>query len=171
MVGWTCKMNWRGCERKRPCPNSLCCPGIYRERLAKITKNSESWTEPGTSWIKIRLTTRPTAKFDKRPSENSVWIAGNWQGHGSGWQWVLPAVILVQCEPECSHRAEQTWATNRISTSKLTYIHTRIWTLLSIPYLLSDAFCVGDFDSSQWKPASLRLLAWSCVSFRLSFRV
>jgi len=35
----------------------------------------------------------------------------------------LSAVILVQYEPECSHRDEQTWATNKIFTSKLTYLH------------------------------------------------
>lgn len=129
MLGWIWKMNWRGCERKRSCLNSMCCPGIYLERLARITKNSESWTEPRTSRLQSRLTTQPTAKFDKRPSENSVPVAGNWSfvivvsGTFSGWQSVVPAVILVQYEPERSHRAEQTWATNTISASKLTYLH------------------------------------------------
>jgi len=65
-------MNWRGCERKRSCPNSMCCPRIYRERLAKITKNYEWWTEPETSRIQSRLTTRQTAKFDNWRSESSV---------------------------------------------------------------------------------------------------
>ena len=43
-----------------------------------------------------------------------------------------------------------------------TYIHTRLWTLFSIHKLPPDTFYVGDFDSSQWKLASLRLLVM-CV--------
>ena len=180
-MGWIWKINWRGCERKRSCPNSMCCPVIYRERLVKITKNSESWTEPGTSRIQSRLTTLPTDRrvrqaavweftFSRRKlklrhvcsvlvSRTMLWLAVRRSGVDSGsvWAWVL----------------SQGW-TNVGHIQDLyfeTHVPTRVWILVSIHELPPDALYIRGFDSSLWKPAGLRLLAWSYVSVRPSFRV
>ena len=173
MVGWLWKMNCRGCERKRSCPNSVWSPGIYRERLVKITKNSESWTESRTSRTQSRLTNRPTAKFDKQPFENSASVAGNWRFVilvSGTWLWL--AVRRFGCD-SCSVWCwvlSQGW-TNVGHKQDLYFdihipTHARI--LFSTHKFPPDASYVGDFDSSQWKLASLRLLAWSCVSVCLS---
>ena len=137
MVGWIWKINWRGCDRKLLCPNSMCYPGIYWERPAKITKNSESWTEPRTSKIQSKLTIRPTAKFDRRPSENSVPVAECWRFFfvcywGRDVALFLQVVVLSVWFFSARNRRvftgmNKTWATNRISISKLTYLHACVY--------------------------------------------